>query len=210
MIQLSNILKEVYFNGFTVSENNTEFRKPENFDKYAEGNGWTAWRGGNDWENGATAASVVFEGDDKSRMWFTIKYPEKLSEFVGSFVSENNPAYKRIYRAGKRITNKWIREAQRIHKTPRNYTSDGRPIRRDWKECFQLALESENLKPFIKKSGVDYTKWHAMQRKPAEIDKTREDQETSDSEVEFHNKHDAEPSSRSGLAHTHGRLPDDY
>jgi hypothetical protein len=166
MIKLNNILKEVYFNGFTVSEANSEFRRPENFDKYAEGKGWTAWRGGNDWENGSTAAAIVFEGGDneRARMWFTIKYPDGLNEKVGEAISDRSPVYEKIYRTGKRITNRWIREATRLHRIPRNYGPNGKPIKRDWKECFQKALESEALKPFVKECGIDYTKWHAMQR----------------------------------------------
>jgi len=164
MIRLSHILKEVYFHGFTTSEAKSGFPKPENFDKYAEGGGWTAWRGGNDWENGCTAASIVFEGEDKSRIWFTIKYPDDISKFVGEAISTDNPVYERINKLGKRITNKWIREAERIHRIPRDYFPDGKPIKRDWKECFVMALGSDRMKPFIKECGIDYTKWHAMKR----------------------------------------------
>jgi len=206
MIQLTNILKEVYFNGFTVSEAASEFSRPENFYKYAEGKGWTAWRGGNNNENGSTAAAIVFEGENKSRMWFKIKYPDKLSEFVGSSVSENQHDYKRVYRAGKRITNKWIKEAYRIRKTPRNYSPDGKPIKRGWQECFQMALEAEGLKPYVESTGVDYTKWHSM-KKTSDTNSEENDQDTDETEANFHNKYDAEPSQRSGLSYTH--LPDD-
>jgi hypothetical protein len=202
MIRLKNILKEVYFSGLEITEANSAFHRPENFDQYAEGKGWTAWRGGNDWENGSTAATVVFEGEDKSRMWFTIKYPNDLSDKVAEAISERHPAYERINKLGKRITNKWIREATRIHRIPKNYGHNGRPIKRDWKECFQAALESKILKPFVKESGVDYTKWHAMKR-----DKTAAEKEIDQEEDKFHTKHDAEPNQMSGLSHTH--LPDD-
>lgn len=164
MIKLNNILKEVYFSGFITSEATSRFAQPENFDKYAEGKGWTAWRGGNNCENGSTAAAIVFEGDDKSRMWFTVKYPESISRFVEESLSVDHPVVERINKLGRRITNKWIREAQKIHRVPKDHFPDGKPWKRDWKECFVMALGSKAMKPYIKECGIDYTKWHSMKR----------------------------------------------
>lgn len=164
MINIKSILSEIYFNGFTVSEANTAFHKPENFDSYASGKGWTAWRGENDWETGITACSVVFEGPDRNRIWFTVKYPDDIREFVGEGLSKDHPQYDRINKFGKRISTRWIREAQRLHRIPKDYNNEGKPIRREWNECFMLALGSERMRPYVKESGVDYTKWHAMRR----------------------------------------------
>ena len=166
MIHLKDILKEVYFNGFSTSDCKSKFPKPENFDKYGEGKGWTAWRGKNEGDNGCTFASVMFnEGsDEQSRMWFKIKYPESINKFVGEATSTDNPVYKRVNSMGKRISNKWIREAQRIHRIPKDYFPDGKSIKRDWKECFVMALGSAGMKSYVSECGIDYTKWNSMRR----------------------------------------------
>lgn len=164
MIKLKNILKEVYFSGFITTENKSRFAKPENFDTFDTGKGWTAWRGGNDWENGCTAAAIIFDGDDKSRIWFTIKYPADISALVGEGLSTDHPMFKRINKLGKRITNKWMRESKKIHSVPKITTDDGIKVRRDWKECFVMALGSKSMKPYIKECGIDYTEWNSMKR----------------------------------------------
>lgn len=166
MIKLSNILKEVYFSGFITTEEKSRFTRPENFDQYASGKDWSAWRGGNDWENGCTSAAVVFNerGDgDKSRVWFSVKYPNDMNNLVGESLSTDHPMFERINKFGKRVTNKWVREAQRVRREkPLSTSADGKILKRNWKECFVMALGSPAMKPYIKECGIDYTKWSSM------------------------------------------------
>jgi hypothetical protein len=133
---------------------------PENFDKYASGAGWYAYTGCNDWECGRTAAAVYFEGvHDKHRIWFTVNYPPHLAKALseGGSNKHENPAYK----WGKEATQTWLRETRKIHRVPKEYGYDNRPIYRDWSESFQMALQSEAMKQYIKEWGIDGTTWQS-------------------------------------------------
>lgn len=169
-----NFINEMYIQGYTPTVGEPTFRVPENFDRYNEGSGWQAYRGGNNLENGTTGVAIYLnpEGYNKemARIWFEVNYPDHLSPLVGEASLTNRPEIKEIQKWGKRATVRWIRETDRIRRSTRQFhgVHDGHfhewVERKPWKECFLLALQSERMKPFVKKYGVDHTKWVGMKR----------------------------------------------
>jgi dTMP kinase len=168
------MVSEMYIHGYELSEDAPTFRVPENFDRYNEGSGWQAYRGGNDWENGTTGVAVYLnpEGYNKemARIWFEVKYPPHLEEYVSSTKGPGAPSTQAVKKWGDRAARRWMRETVNIRRGTRKYhgAHDGYTHdwveRKPWKECFTLALESEKIKPFVKKWGVDQTKWVGMKR----------------------------------------------
>jgi len=169
-----NLINEMYLDGFSPAEDEPTFRVPENFDRYQEGSGWQAYKGGNDWENGTTGVAVYLnpEGYNKemARIWFEVKFPPHLEEYVDSTKGYGTPSAQEVKKWGQRASCRWIRETARIHKETKkihgphdgyqNLWKQYKP----WKECFVLALQSERMKPFVKKFGVDKTKWVGLKR----------------------------------------------
>lgn len=167
-------INEMYIHGFESAEDQPTFRVPENFDRYNEGSGWQAYRGGNDWENGTTGVAVYLgpEGyqKDMARIWFEVKFPPHLEEYVSSAKSSTAPSSIAVRKWGDKAARRWMRETVNVRRATKKYHGihDGYNHdwveRKSWKECFMLALESERLKPFVKKWGVDRTKWIGMKR----------------------------------------------
>lgn len=168
------MVSEMYIQGYSLSEEAPIFRVPENFDKYRAGSGWQAYQGGNDWENGTTGVAVYInpEGYNKemARIWFEIKFPENLQEYVRSTKAYNLPEVQEVRKWSKRAAVRWIRETENVRKSTRKFhgVHDGYARdwveRKPWKECFILALQSDRMKPFVKEYGVDHTKWVGMKR----------------------------------------------
>jgi len=169
-----DLINEIYLNGFELAEDAPTFRVPENFDKYQRGKGWEAYRGGNDWEQGNTGVAVYLnpEGYDKemARIWFEVKFPPHLEEYVSSSKSPYTPSSKAVKKWGDKAARRWMRETVNIRRGTKKLhgAHDGFQRewveRKPWKECFILALGSDKMKPFVKRSGVDKTKWVGMKR----------------------------------------------
>jgi len=169
MIKLRQLLSEIYIDGYTSSDEKQGFRRPENFDDYAEGKGWVAYRGGNDWENGTTACAVYFgTGQDHARIWFTVKFPRgvKSDSDCPSKVADIAKKW------GEQASKKWLTAARKIHSKPKEYFKDGSPWYKEWKQCFIEATKSRDMKKYVKDWGVDHTKWHAMKKTSPEPTKT--------------------------------------
>lgn len=168
MIRLKSILSEIYIDGFSSSDEKSKFRRPENFDSYDKGAGWSSYRGGNDWENGTTACAVYFEGKEGelARTWVHIQYPDSLKEFVGSHSS--SPEALQVKEWGEKASKTWTKLAKRIHRESKSRINEDDPNSswhyKDWKECFVEALKSEEMKPFVKEWGVDSTHWRGMKQ----------------------------------------------
>jgi len=164
----------MYIHGFETDENEPIFRVPENFDRYNKGSGWEAYKGGNDWENGTTGVAVYLNPEgynkDMARIWFEVKFPPHLEEYVSSSKRSTDPSSIAVQKWGNKAASRWLRETINIRKKTRQVHGphDGYKRkwieRKPWKECFMLALESEKMKPFVKKWGVDKTKWVGMKR----------------------------------------------
>lgn len=164
----------MYIHGYELAEDVPTFRVPENFDRYNEGSGWQAYRGGNDWENGTTGVAVYLnpEGYQKemARIWFEVKFPPHLEEYVSSNKGWNTPSSKAVKKWGDKAARRWMRETVNIRRAtkklhgPHDGYNHTWMERKSWRECFLLALEAEKMKPFVKKFGVDRTKWIGMKR----------------------------------------------
>jgi hypothetical protein len=157
----------MYIHGYTSADGEPTFNVPENFDRYQEGSGWQAYKGANDWESGTTGVAVYLNPEgyqkDQARIWFEIAFPKEMAEAVHS--SYNSPHANAVKKWGDKATRKWIRETARIHKASRHQIiPNGRFFYKKWGECFLEALQSEIMKPFVKKFGVDKTKWVGMKR----------------------------------------------
>lgn len=165
MIKLRTLLHEIYLDGFISSKKPSRFKKPENFDLYRQ-EGWSAYRGGNDWENGNTWAAIYFKEnyEEMARVWFEIKFPPHMDEAAHSGNNGNENMTQMVREWGRKATQRWITEARKIRFAsrtkidPKNY----RWSYRDWKECFIEALYSPRMKKFVKDWGVDRTNWSAM------------------------------------------------
>lgn len=166
MIKLQQLLSEIYIDGFTSSDEKQGFRRPENFDSYSEGSGWTAYRGGNDWENGTTACAVYFGGKDgeSARIWFTVKVPKGMTP-DSDCPKEKQKEWNEW---GEKASKKWISIAKKIHSVPKEYFKDGKPWYKDWKDCFIEALKKRDMKKYVKEWGVDHTTWKAMKKSEPE------------------------------------------
>lgn len=153
-------MMEIYLDGFTVSDNKQGFSRPENFDSYAEGKGWTIYRGGNDWENGTTACAVYLHpsGEEIGRIWFTVKFPKGIT----SSSDCPEPIQKLANEWGEKAAKKWLSITRKIHSKPREYFPDGSPWYKEWKDCFIEVLKSRDMKKYIKEWGADHTTWRAM------------------------------------------------
>lgn len=168
MIRLKSILSEIYLDGFSSSDEKSKFRRPENFDSYDKGAGWSSYRGGNDWENGTTACAVYFEGKEGelARTWVHLQFPDHLKEFVGSHSS--SPESIQVKEWGEKAAKTWTKLAKRIHRESKHQVNENDPnsswLYKDWKECFVEALKSEEMKPFVKEWGVDSTHWKGMKQ----------------------------------------------
>lgn len=177
MIHLKHLLEELYVPGFVSSKDAKPFRVPENFDMFEQGNGWSAYRGANDWESGTTGACVYIGPEgyhrEQARIWFEVQYPNELSELVGNSIGPYKPEFKRIQEWGEKAVRRWMIETQKIH---RLHNSRSRPTdpndpyfkRKSWKECFVEALSSEKMKPYVKTWGVDHSDWKGMSRETQE------------------------------------------
>lgn len=166
MIKLRHLLSEIYFDGFSVSDQKQGFHRPENFDSYNEGSGWVAYRGGNDWENGTTACAVYFKGggEEIARIWFEVKFPKKGMENSDTPEETRDEANKH----GKKASTLWISMAKKIHSVPKDHFLDGDPWYKDWKDCFIEALKSKEMEKYVKDWGVDHTTWKAMKESKPE------------------------------------------
>lgn len=166
MIKLCQLLSEIYIDGFTVSEAKGGFHRPENFDSYAEGKGWVAYRGGNDWENGTTACAVYFKGggEEIARIWFEVKFPKDGMQDSNCPEEIRDEANK----WGKKASTLWISTTKKIHSVPKDHFPDGDPWYKDWKECFIEALKSKEMQKYVKDWGVDHTTWKAMKESKPE------------------------------------------
>ena len=159
MIKLRHLLSEIYIDGFTMSDQKGGFRCPENFDSYDDGKGWSAYRGGNDWENGTTACAIYLSnGEELARIWFTVKFPKGVNP------DSDCPSKiaKEAKEWGEKASKKWITAARKIHSVPKEYFKDGSPWYKDWKQCFIEALKSRDFKKYVKDWGIDHTTWRAM------------------------------------------------
>jgi len=165
MIKLRHLLSEIYIDGFTSSDEKQGFRRPENFDDYAEGSGWIAYRGGNDWENGTTACAVYFNAkEEQARIWFTVKVPKGMTP-DSDCPKEKQKEWNEW---GEKASKKWISIAKKIHSVPKEYFKDGKPWYKDWKTCFIEALKKRDMKKYVKEWGVDHTTWKAMKKSEPE------------------------------------------
>lgn len=135
-----------------------KFRKPENWDKVAEGPGWAFYIGGNDWEVCVTFAWVVFGSDDANRrLWMDIKFPDEVqTQSVSSAGEKAKPAKTFAEKAWRA----WLRLAKAAHRN-KNHGS------RSWLNAFKSALEDKSMKTFIKRSGEETTSWAALAEKKA-------------------------------------------
>lgn len=177
------MVSEMYIHGYELAEDAPTFRVPENFDRYNEGSGWQAYRGGNDWENGTTGVAVYLnpEGYQKemARIWFEVKFPPHLEEYVSSTKGPGAPSTQAVKKWGDRAARRWMRETVNVRRGTRQYHGAHDGYNRDWverkpwKECFILALQTERMKPFVKNYGVDRTKWVGMKRStPTELNES--------------------------------------
>jgi hypothetical protein len=173
MLHLKHLLEELYVPGFVSSKDAKPFHVPENFDIYEQGNGWSAYKGENDWENGTTGVCAYIGPEgyhrEQARIWFEVQYPKELESMVGEGLSRDRPEYQTIKNWGNKAARRWMREVRRIHRewNPRTSIQDPqhpRFMRKTWKECFIEALKSESMKPFVKNWGVDHSDWRGMSR----------------------------------------------
>jgi hypothetical protein len=181
MSTYKTVINEMYFNGWETSPDADTFRVPENFDRYNKGSGWEAYHGGNDWENGSTGVAVYLnpEGYNKemARIWFEIKFPDNISEYVDTSHGYKTPQGAAVQKWGNRAAVRWLTTTDRIRKSTKKLhgAHDGYDHewveRKPWRECFVLALESERMKPFVKRFGIDKTKWVGMKRETPEQNK---------------------------------------
>ena len=169
-----DLINEIYIHGYELAEDAPTFRVPENFDRFGRGKGWEAYRGENDWEKGTTGVAIYLNPEgynkDMARIWFEVKFPSHLEEYVSSSKHWSSPSSKAVKKWGDKAARRWMRETVNIRRATKQFhgAHDGYPRewveRKTWKECFMLALESEKMKPFVKKWGVDKTKWVGMKR----------------------------------------------
>ena len=126
----------------------TRFRQPENFDKVAEGTGWVLYAGGNDWENCATAAAVIFpSNEENARLWLTIKFPKELEKAAKDSGSEQA---KECRTYAEKAWRAWAQAAKGAHH------GNGS---RSWLDAFKSAVHSEAMRPYIEEWGSDRTRW---------------------------------------------------
>ena len=169
MIKLRSLIPEsFYLHGYTRTQEDSKFKKPENFDKFTRKSRdkLNVYCGGNDWEISNTWAAAHFNEnyDEQSRVWFEIKYPAHLEGLVGEGISDSNPAFAAIQEWGRKATKRWITEARRYRYATREkiIPESYRWNYKKWNECFIEALNSPRMKLFVKNWGVDSTHWKAM------------------------------------------------
>lgn len=171
MIKLRHLLEELYVPGFASSKTTKPFKVPENFDIFEEGNGWSAYRGGNDWENGVTGVCAYIGPEgyhrEQARIWFEVQFPKEISEYVDSSKAYQNVNSEAVKNWGEKASKTWMREVRRIHRAAnpiKRVKDPNHPNfkRKTWKECFLEALQSESMKQFVKNWGVDCSNWKGM------------------------------------------------
>jgi hypothetical protein len=119
------------------------FKPPENWEaiiREPEKGGvtfYSVWAGANDWEVGNSSVAVV---DGKRRVWFKVKYPGSND---GSEVKRNEVEGVRSW--GQKAVSTWVDEAKKFQNSHLSV----------WHACFQEALKSERMKPFVLESGVE-------------------------------------------------------
>ena len=169
-----DLVYEMYVHGFVMDEETKPFRVPENFDRYHEGSGWQAYRGGNDWENASTGVAVYLNPNgynkEMARIWFEIKFPPEIAEAKDSSKGYGTPAAKAVEKWGRKAAVRWLTTADRIRKETRQFHGEHDGYQREWvqrkpwMECFIEALKHERMQPFVGEWGVDHTKWVGMRR----------------------------------------------
>ena len=139
---------------------------PENWDIVEKGPdgglyvGWNLWAGGNDWEAGVTVMAVVFGRENfpgKTRVWVEVnndQFPK------GNDNNQPKEILDEICDWGKEAVKTWLKEFKRIDKE----REDSGVYENLPKESFIAALESPDLKPYIKRWGIDTLEWNAENR----------------------------------------------
>jgi hypothetical protein len=129
------------------AEVKSEFHQPENFDSVQEQSDWQMYAGANDWEVGHSAACVLFPDGTgtKSRIWITIKHPDGNDTSSVKQADTDGPIAR-----GKKAVSTWIKIAKKLHGSKDYYA---------WYNCFEDALNDDEMKEFIDKHGADKTQW---------------------------------------------------
>ncbi len=115
----------MYIHGFESSDAEPTFRVPENFDRYNEGSGWEAYRGGNDWENGSTGVAVYLNPEgynkDMARIWFEVKFPPGLEEGISTNKGYHTPEAQAVKKWGEKASRRWMRETVNIRRATKKF-----------------------------------------------------------------------------------------
>ena len=138
-------------------------RIPENWDIVEKGPdgglyvGWDLWAGANDWETGVTIMAAAFGRDDgpgQTRVWVEVNNDQFQK---GNDNDQPEETLEKVQEWGDKAVSTWLKEFKRIDKE----REDSGVYENIPKVSFIAALDSSDMRPFIKKWGVDTLEWNA-------------------------------------------------
>jgi len=137
-------LNELWAPG-SMSSGDSDLRS---WDGVKEGNGWFLYNGSNDYQQRESHCSVCITEGEPAQYWIEVKTNGLRKP------TDTNESYKnKIRKYTERVGNAWASTAKRLFKEPKRVTECGNKIMRNWKECFEEAMNDPKLKTFIKNCG---------------------------------------------------------
>ena len=162
MIKLKDMLKEFWMPGpmaiahnpsplsYADSDGDELIQHTESSIKQ-ENKDWFITTGTNNWQDKKAycSAYITETGCKPVRIWMEVK-----TKWLKKPIDSRSNHHDRVRKAVTRVSKAWASEAKRLRKELIVSEIGNKKIRA-WKECFQRALKSPNVAPFIQECGID-------------------------------------------------------
>jgi hypothetical protein len=149
MIKLKYILSELWMPGALTTGDD----KLRSYTESTIANkDWIVSRGVNDWYNKkARIVACITECDKPVRMWVEVS-----TKWLRKPNDSHSGHHERVGKMIEKVSRAWSSEAKRLRNDPIISEIGNKKIR-SWKECFQQALRSPKVAPFIVECGTEET-----------------------------------------------------
>lgn len=161
MIKLKNLINEFWMPGSLSLDRNPSplsyaHAPDDELRSYTESSisqnnpEWFMYNGTNDWQNKkAYCSAYINENGKPIRMWIEVK-----TKWLRKPNDSHGGHHDRVNKTIKKISRSWASEAKKLHKEV-NLSEIGNKTMRTWKECFEQALKSPKVAPYIQENGTD-------------------------------------------------------
>jgi hypothetical protein len=150
MIKLKPLLNELWSPG-SLTSGDDELQSYAETSIKQDNPEWFMSHGTNNWQDKKAycSAYVTEAGGKPVRFWAEVK-----TRWLRKPNDTHSSHHERVRKAIAKVSKAWAGEAKRLHKEYA-VTEVGNRKTRNWQECFEMALQSPKVAPFIIESGHD-------------------------------------------------------